>query len=54
MIAQIRFASTGETVTPIFPTGPLGMPGFLVSSVQVSPPLVDLYKADMPVSAHIL
>jgi hypothetical protein len=36
----------GETATPMMPSGPLGMPGFLVSSSQVSPPSVLFQSAE--------
>src|SRR5262249_9892227 len=44
MMAQTRSGLAGEAVTPIRPLRPLGRPGLLVISVQVSPPSVDLYS----------
>ena len=35
-------AAAGDAARPIFPLTPVGRPGLLVSSVQVSPPSVDL------------
>ncbi len=52
-IAQTRWGSAGDTVTPIFPIGGGGMPGFLVSSVQVSPPSVDLCSPEYGPPPHI-
>src|SRR5437588_1571593 len=43
-IAHTRSGFAGETATPILPTVPRGRPGARVSSVQVSPPSVDLKR----------
>ena len=43
-IAHTRSPFLGDTVTPIRPFIPLGMPGLSVNSVQVSPPSVDLNR----------
>src|SRR6185436_17905456 len=43
-IAQTRSWLAAETVTPIFPTTPLGRPSLRVISFQVSPPSVDLKR----------
>jgi hypothetical protein len=39
-----RFESPPDTSMPMRPTTPDGRPGLRVSSVQVSPPSVDLYR----------
>src|SRR5262245_26500554 len=43
-MAQTRSDLAGEATTPILPLMPVGRPGLLVSSTQVSPPSVDLYR----------
>ena len=47
MIAQTLFEFAGETARPMLPMMPWGRPGFLVSSVQCSPPSIDL-KIPLP------
>src|ERR1041385_1467053 len=47
MIVYTRFGSAAETDTPILPSSPdEGSPGFLVISLQCSPPSVDLNNPD--------
>src|SRR6266581_2954034 len=43
-MAYTRFGSAPETATPILPSSPAGNPEFRVSSVQFSPPSVDLKR----------
>ena len=40
--AEIAIGTAPETVIPILPQSGLGSPGFLVSSVQVAPLLVEI------------
>src|SRR5215510_197924 len=43
-IPRTRSDLAGEVTAPIFPLMPVGRPGLLVSSTQVAPPSVDLYR----------
>src|SRR5882672_5490860 len=53
MMAQSLRLSAGDTVMPIFPNGPSGIPGFFVSSVHVSPPFSDFHNLQSGPPPHI-
>ena len=49
----MRRGFAGDTATPIFPISAFGIPGLLVSSVQVSPASVDFHNPLRPPPASM-